>query len=91
MPRTTGAAQYSRSMGRRIDVDDLIDAADVAELLGLSRPNSVYVYLDRYDDMPRPVVDRGPRRAKLWLRSEIAVWQRHRFGGDGARTSSAGP
>lgn len=61
-------------MGRLVDLDELIDAADVARLLGLAQTTSVYVYLARYPDMPRPVLDRGPRRAKLWLRSEIESW-----------------
>lgn len=61
-------------MGRYVDVDDLVDAHEVAELLGLAHANSVYLYQRRYPDMPRPVVDRGPRRAKLWLRSEVEVW-----------------
>ncbi len=63
---------------RRVDLDDLIDAVDVAQILGLSQSNSVYLYLKRYPDMPRPVVDRGPRRAKLWLRSEVESWGRKR-------------
>ena len=41
---------YSRRMGRRVDIDDLVDAAQVAELLGLSQPNSVYLY--QAEDMP---------------------------------------
>ena len=61
-------------MGRHVDVDDLIDAAQVAEVLGLSRATAVSVYVRRYPDMPRPVVDRGPNRARLWLRSEIVAW-----------------
>lgn len=65
-------------MGKRVDLDDLIDAAEVAEILGLARANSVYVYQARYSDMPRPVLDRGPRQAKLWLRSEVEAWNRGR-------------
>ena len=65
-------------VGRRVDLDDLIDAAEVASILGLARANSVYVYQERYRDMPRPVLDRGPRQAKLWLRSEIVAWRRAR-------------
>ena len=63
-----------RTVGRRVDVDELIDAQEVAAMLDLAQANSVYLYLSRYPDMPRPVVDRGPRRAKLWLRAEIAQW-----------------
>ena len=65
-------------MSRRVDLDDLIDATDVATILGLSRATSVYVYLSRYPDMPRPVVDRGPKRARLWLRTEVEAWEQRR-------------
>ena len=47
---------------------DLIDARAVAEILGLGQPNSVSTYQHRYADMPRPVVDLGEGRCKLWLR-----------------------
>jgi glutathione-regulated potassium-efflux system ancillary protein KefG len=65
-------------MARRVDIDDLIDATDVARVLHLAHANSVYLYMRRYPDMPRPVVDRGPKRAKLWLRSEIQAWEHRR-------------
>jgi len=65
-------------VAHRVDLNDLIDALDVAQILGLSQSNSVYLYLTRYPEMPRPVVDRGPRRAKLWLRSEVEAWDRKR-------------
>ncbi len=68
-------------MGRRVDVDDLADAHDVAALMGLSHPNNVHLYQRRYPDMPRPVLDRGGRRAKLWLRSEIQTWLEERGSG----------
>jgi glutathione-regulated potassium-efflux system ancillary protein KefG len=61
-----------------VDTDDLIDAHDVAELLGLSHRNSVSLYQRRYPDMPRPVVERGGGRTKLWLRSEIEGWRNER-------------
>lgn len=61
-------------MGRKVDVDDLLDANGVAELLGLAHRNTVSVYQHRYDDMPRPVREFGDRRVKLWLRQEIQQW-----------------
>jgi predicted DNA-binding transcriptional regulator AlpA len=57
-----------------VDPNELIDATEVAELLGLSHRTSVSVYQARYPDMPRPVVERGPRRLKLWVRSDIVAW-----------------
>ena len=65
-------------MARRVDIEDLIDATDVARVLNLAQANSVYLYLRRYPDMPRPVIDRGPKRAKLWLRSEVEAWEHRR-------------
>lgn len=61
-------------MGKKVDVDDLIDANRVAEMLRLSQRNTVSSYQRRYPDMPRPVVDLGTGRCKMWLRSEISQW-----------------
>lgn len=61
-------------MSPHVDTEDLVDAPGVAEILGLSHRNSVSLYQRRYEDMPRPVVDLGNGRVKLWLRSEITSW-----------------
>jgi glutathione-regulated potassium-efflux system ancillary protein KefG len=61
-----------------IDADDVIDARAVAEILGLAYPTAVSVYQRRYSDMPRPVIDMGQGRCKLWLRSEIVSWHEAR-------------
>lgn len=52
----------------------LIDSAGVAELLGLSTSRAVSVYQRRYPKMPRPILDLGSNRAKLWYRPEILEW-----------------
>jgi len=44
----------------------------------LAQPNSVSLYQKRYPDMPRPVVNLGPKRPLLWLRPEIEEWARGR-------------
>jgi glutathione-regulated potassium-efflux system ancillary protein KefG len=61
-------------MSPRVSTEDLVDAQMVADTLGLSHRNSVSLYQRRYDDMPRPVVDLGDGRVKLWLRPEIERW-----------------
>src|SRR5258708_36855877 len=58
----------------KIDSDDLIDASSVAEVLGLANRTSVSVYQRRYPAMPRPVVDPGRGRTKLWSRRAVASW-----------------
>jgi glutathione-regulated potassium-efflux system ancillary protein KefG len=60
-----------------IDSDDLLDAHGVAEILGLAHRNTVSQYQRRYGDMPRPIVNLGGGRTKLWLRSEIAQWAQY--------------
>jgi predicted DNA-binding transcriptional regulator AlpA len=61
-------------MERRLDRDDLADAQAVAQMLGLAQRNTVSLYQRRYSDMPRPVIDLGRGRCKMWLRSEIRDW-----------------
>ena len=59
-------------MAKKIDPDDLIDAAGVAEILGLSSRNAVGVYRGRYADFPDPAVERG--QCRLWLQQDIQSW-----------------
>ena len=66
-----------------VNTEDLCDAHEVAELLGLSHANTVHGYLRRYADMPRPVVSLGRHRAQLWLRPEIEEWVEARRAGVG--------
>ncbi len=65
-------------MGRSVDVDNLVSAAEVAEILGLSHHNSVTTYYRRYPDFPKPVVNKSNGRIRLWDRKEIHEWRRRR-------------
>ena len=60
----------------QVSTEDLIDAAGIAELLGLAQRNTVSLYQRRYPDMPRPVLDLGSGRPRLWLRPQIEEWAR---------------
>ena len=77
-------------MSRMVDIDDLLDAHGVAEALGLSHANTVSVYQHRYEDMPRPVVDLGRGRVKLWLRPEIEEWSAQQVTRGRSRRGAAG-
>ncbi len=59
-----------------MDTEDLIDAKGIAELSGLAQRNTVSLDQRRYPDMPRPVMDLGLGRPRLWLRQEIEAWAR---------------
>jgi predicted DNA-binding transcriptional regulator AlpA len=58
----------------KIDPADLLDASEVAELLGLSSAGAVSVYRARYDDFPAPAVRKASGKCVLWLRADIAAW-----------------
>ena len=61
-------------MSPRVETDDLLDAQGVADVLGLSHRNTVFQYHRKYKDMPRPAIDLGEGRVKLWLRPQIERW-----------------
>jgi hypothetical protein len=58
-----------------VRTEDLVDAQELAQILGLAHPNSVSTYQHRYGDMPRPVLDLGRGRPKLWLRPVVLDWK----------------
>jgi hypothetical protein len=68
-------------MGRKVDLDDLIDRHAVAALLGVGKAGAVGLYLRRYPDMPRPVHQSQAGRCQLWLRSEVEAWAAKRRSG----------
>ena len=65
-------------MSPKVNTEDLVGAAEVARILGLSHANSVTTYLRRYDDFPRPVLELSESRVRLWLRPEIESWKQGR-------------
>lgn len=69
-------------MGRTVDVDDLVDAVGVAELLSLSKATAVSVYQRRYDDFPAPVLASSAGTCQFWHRADIEAWSDARRGAD---------
>jgi predicted DNA-binding transcriptional regulator AlpA len=65
-------------MGRTVDVDDLLDAAAVAELIGLGDARSVSTYRSRDDRFPSPVLKSSGGRCQFWLRADIEAWRENR-------------
>jgi predicted DNA-binding transcriptional regulator AlpA len=65
-------------MGRKIDLDDLLETADVAEILELGSATSVATYERRYRDFPAPVWASRGGRCKLWLRADVEAWAKAR-------------
>lgn len=55
-----------------MDPGELVNAQEVAPMIGLSNPSGVSVYRRRYSDFPMPVVEKG--QCVLWLRVDIEAW-----------------
>ena len=66
-------------MGRRVDVDNLLGAQEIADLLGVDR-SAVHKWRERHPDFPAPVARLGgvsKRQAFLvWNRPDIEAWAR---------------
>lgn len=61
---------------KKVDPNELVNAQEVAPLIGLGNPNGVSVYRRRHDDFPTPVVEKG--QCVLWLRADIEAWAQSR-------------
>ena len=59
-------------MGRRLDVDQLVGASEIAKRLGLKTRQSVHVWRQRYPDFPEPALrlDMG----LVWNWPDIERW-----------------
>ena len=71
-------ASVFREMGRRIDVEDLLTATEVADLLGFSMRQVVSTYARRYNSFPRPTVVKSNGHTQLWAREDVEEWDRQR-------------
>lgn len=59
------------------DLNDLIDARDIAEILGVISEIQVYKLLETHPKFPKPLVDRGGHnRARLWSKREVLNWEK---------------
>lgn len=62
----------------KVKLDDLLDTAQVAALLGLARRSAVTTYRKRYPDFPAPVRTSDGGRCLLWLRQDVERWARQK-------------
>ena len=60
----------------RIDPNDLLNAKEAAELLGLSHREAISTYRRRYEDFPEPVLKKGT--CVLWARKDLDDWMSSR-------------
>jgi predicted nucleic-acid-binding protein len=58
----------------KVDPADLINAGEVAVVLGLAHREAIATYRRRYPDFPDPVIKKGT--CVLWLLRDIESWAR---------------
>jgi predicted DNA-binding transcriptional regulator AlpA len=61
-------------MGRRIDVDHLVGALDIARRCGVKRPQLIHDWRRRYRQFPKPIAKFGG--ALVWDWREVERWAR---------------
>jgi len=59
-------------MGRKLDVDLLVGAAEIAKRLGLTEQRTVHAWTRRHKEFPLPVV--MLERAMIWYWPEVEAW-----------------
>lgn len=61
-------------MGRKIDVDDIVSASEIAARLGVKRRGVVHDWRRRHPDFPEPVAQVA--LVHLWVWPEVERWAR---------------
>lgn len=61
-------------MGRKVDADDLVGAAEIADRLFLAQVQTVHSWRRRYDDFPEPVA--RLKQALIWSWPDVEAWAR---------------
>jgi hypothetical protein len=59
-------------MGRKVDVDDLVGATEIAERLGYAHSESIHALRRRHPDFPEPVAHL--KRAHVWAWPDVEAW-----------------
>lgn len=60
------------AVGRKVDVGDLVGAAEIADRLGMGHRESVHVLRRRHPDFPEPVAHL--RTALVWAWPDVRRW-----------------
>lgn len=63
-----------RGVGRKVDVEDLVSASEIATRLGAQRPSVVHDWRRRHPDFPKPVARLA--LGYVWAWSDVANWAR---------------
>jgi hypothetical protein len=71
-PSTCVGPILGSRIGKKVDVDDLVGAAEIAERLGVKRPHLIHDWRRRHPDFPQPVVEL--KGTLIWDWRELKHW-----------------
>ncbi|RIK05406.1 MAG: hypothetical protein DCC49_12465 [Acidobacteria bacterium] len=72
MPTAVCKPNGDELSSHRVEVGDLVGAAEIAERLGIAQPQTVHSWRRRYEDFPRPVATL--KQAMIWSWSDVERW-----------------
>lgn len=61
-------------MGKKVDVDDLVGAYEIAQRMGVARPQVIHEWRRRHPDFPEPIATL--KTALIWDWKEVQRWAR---------------
>ncbi|HEX9992461.1 MAG TPA: hypothetical protein VGB14_05995 [Acidimicrobiales bacterium] len=61
-------------MGRKVDVDDIVSASEIAARLGAKQPSVVHDWRRRHADFPQPIA--RVKLGHLWAWPDVERWAR---------------
>jgi predicted DNA-binding transcriptional regulator AlpA len=61
-------------MGRKVNSDDLVGAHEIAQRLGMGRPQVVHEWRRRHKDFPKPIATL--KTAMIWDWQDVKRWAR---------------
>ncbi len=59
-------------MGRKVDLDNLVGATEIAQRLGVKRPHLIHDWRRRHPEFPKPVLELTG--ILVWDWREVEVW-----------------
>ena len=61
-------------MGRKVDVEDLVSASEIARRLGAQKPSVVHDWRRRHPDFPQPIARLA--LGYVWAWPDVEAWAR---------------
>jgi len=68
------AGRYGRGVAKPVDPGQLVGATEIAERLGVARPQVIHTWRTRHADFPEPVL--ALSQGLIWYWPDVEKWAR---------------